>query len=450
MTTSLFLAAAVHASKPPTCTLQHGIQFIGNDVSAPSFAADLEDCCTSCSKDRACAFFTFEATHTDGGVCHHQGNNAPDRSRHNATCTSGYVGSDPPAPPAKPTYDLNVGRRISTTGEAYVCWNIDASANRGFFWRNLSTAAPFGAQLARQAAAIGSGQAAGHSIVRFGGSGNDFLTYAFGGQACPTPSEYKQCLNETTWRDLLSFIRSSNAKMIVGLSMNTGEDWHHQPQHSVERDAQVDATDRRPWPFPYPWDPANARKLLQWTISHGFADLIVGLELGNEQNTKYTAEEMANNTAILFALATELWPDPRTRPGLYGPDPHGLHDSSSTPSRAELDWISAWLRACAQRRIPIEGVTRASFLSTFLPTPCLLLLHCLVIHVACRPKAAQSNIRLSARSRVHRGDIEPPRLHCPHAPRYELSHRRRSQHNHPQGRPEGCHLGRRDWPSQRR
>ena len=50
----------------------------------------------------------------------------------------------------------------SRTGPHFVCWNIDASENRGFFWRNLSAAAPYGAQLARQAAALGAAQEAGN------------------------------------------------------------------------------------------------------------------------------------------------------------------------------------------------------------------------------------------------------------------------------------------------
>ena len=57
-------------------------------------------------------------------------------------------------------------------GPNHVCWNIDASINRGFFWRNLSAAVPHseGWQLARQAAAIGAAQEAGFSLMRFGGS----------------------------------------------------------------------------------------------------------------------------------------------------------------------------------------------------------------------------------------------------------------------------------------
>jgi hypothetical protein len=56
----------------------------------------------------------------------------------------------PPAPPAPNDVDVQLGGYRSTTGDAFVCWNIDGSANREFFQRNLSAADPtsYGAQLA--------------------------------------------------------------------------------------------------------------------------------------------------------------------------------------------------------------------------------------------------------------------------------------------------------------
>ena len=79
----------------------------------------------------------------------------------------------------------------------------------------------YGAQLARQACALGEAQEAGFSLLRFGGSGNDYLTYQFGGQACPTPSEYKQCLNETHWAALLSFTQHAKAKVVLKWFLDT-------------------------------------------------------------------------------------------------------------------------------------------------------------------------------------------------------------------------------------
>ena len=77
------------------------------------------------------------------------------------------------------------------TSDHFACWNIDASENRGFFHRNLDPGLPFGRQLAVQAAAISAGQGqqsnGAHSLLRFGGGGNDMLTYEVGGAACSPP-----------------------------------------------------------------------------------------------------------------------------------------------------------------------------------------------------------------------------------------------------------------------
>eukprot|EP00937_MAST-01D_sp_MAST-1D-sp2_P006394 g6394.t1 len=209
--------AAPTPAPPAQCTLQRGVEFLGNDVAAPAPADDEGACCAACAADAECRFYTYEGG--SGGLCHHKNTDAPDYSRRNASCTSGFPGSTPPAPPAPARATVTVAGSPaprSRTGPNFVCWNIDASENRGFFWRNLSATDPksYGAQLARQAAALGEAQEAGYSLLRFGGSGNDYLTYAFNGTQCPPPTEYTQCLNETQWRDLLSFTAASGARMI--------------------------------------------------------------------------------------------------------------------------------------------------------------------------------------------------------------------------------------------
>jgi hypothetical protein len=120
-------------------------------------------------------------------------------------------------------------------------------------------------------------------------------------------SEYKQCLNETLWRDLLSFTAAAKAKMIFGLSMNTGEDLvavgagsysarsHCRvvppPTRSIpglRRDsAPLFLRQRRdrtpgagPGGYPFPWDPSNARAILEWTMAQQLDHLIFGFELG--------------------------------------------------------------------------------------------------------------------------------------------------------------------------
>ena len=74
-----------------------------------------------------------------------------------------------------------------------------------------------------------------------------------------------------------------------------------------------------------------------------------GLELGNEQNGKYTGAMTAADFAILHNLTLELWPDAAARPGLYGPDPHSLHDASG----AQLGWIADFLDGCKKLGVPM-------------------------------------------------------------------------------------------------
>ena len=82
-----------------------------------------------------------------------------------------------------------------------------------------------------------------------------------------------------------------------------------------------------------------------------------GLELGNEQNDKYTGAMTAADFAILYNLTLELWPDAAARPGLYGPDPHSLHDASGS----QLNWIAEFLDGCAKLGVPMRGVTHHEY-----------------------------------------------------------------------------------------
>ena len=150
--------------------------------------------------------------------------------------------------------------------------------------------------------------------------------------------------------DLLGFADAADARMIVGLSMQTGHDLRspgnstgstarqHVPVEQRQRMLQMrqnrtcedagcrqrklqnmrhnaSAGEHPPPPvldgpsdpaadglptrrvggpgFPFPWDPSEARHLLQWTISRGLDRLIAGFELGNEQNTACAAAARA-------------------------------------------------------------------------------------------------------------------------------------------------------------
>jgi hypothetical protein len=282
------LGSVPRADPGSGCALQSGVEFVGSDVAAPQPAADAAACCGGCRSDAACKFFTW-CELGGAGVCLRKGEGAPGSMRHNSSCSSGLLGFEPPVPPVPGDVSVTVGGVRWQGGRSHVCWNIDASINRGFFRRNLSAAVPHseGWQLAWQAAAIGAAQEAGFSLLRFGGSvwaisepptssswtppllgrpepdfrpvwqGNDYLTYEFGGYECPPAlrSKYKQCLNQTQWTSLLSFTAAAKARMVLGLSMNIGQD------------LAAGAGGRAGPPvYPYPWDPGNARALLQWTI----------------------------------------------------------------------------------------------------------------------------------------------------------------------------------------
>lgn len=43
---------------PPQCILQKGVQYVGSDVATPTVQPALTECCTSCSADHECVFFT--------------------------------------------------------------------------------------------------------------------------------------------------------------------------------------------------------------------------------------------------------------------------------------------------------------------------------------------------------------------------------------------------------
>ena len=89
--------------------------------------------------------------------------------------------------PAGVAVHIETTKLLSQISPRYNCYNIDASPNRGFLWRNLSS--PNLLQLAK-------GLPAGY--LRFGGSGNDALWYGdgIGAQSCTDGAARKfQCMN---------------------------------------------------------------------------------------------------------------------------------------------------------------------------------------------------------------------------------------------------------------
>ena len=85
---------------------------------------------------------------------------------------------------------------VNRINDDYASWNVDSSANRGFFHTNFSNT-----NLHAAVAALAP------SVLRFGGSGNDFLEYKLGaGAPCAhaNNSDTYGCLNATHWDALHS------------------------------------------------------------------------------------------------------------------------------------------------------------------------------------------------------------------------------------------------------
>lgn len=243
-------------------------------------------------------------------------------------------------------------------------WNIDASSNRGFFWRDLDVAKPYGRQLARQAAAITADGPQAHSLLRFGGSGNDVLVYEFGSTICPSGPHWEadhKCLNQTTWRNLLEFTRAANARIIFGICEPkwTGCGAPEQGPHC--------GPDRKqPCTACPAWDPTNAREILEWTIAQDLDDLIYGLELGNEVDGLYSGSQQARNLQTLHNLTLELWQDASKRPLLLGPDAaHQDAVETAPPFPTPRDaYVYEFFKEAGKLRLPIAGATLHKYIET--------------------------------------------------------------------------------------
>ena len=147
-----------------------GEEYVGNEIELIQNVSSKGDCCSACASSTKCKYFTYDSTKS---TCSLKSENAPDTSRINPACSSGFVGGDPPAPDPPAVVSVSVaGPVISRTEPSFVCWNLDASRNRQFFDRNLSQSTALGAQMSRQAAAISAVQEDGYSLLRFGGTGN--------------------------------------------------------------------------------------------------------------------------------------------------------------------------------------------------------------------------------------------------------------------------------------
>ena len=163
-------------------------------------ATSVGECCRLCSEDDKCVVFTFEA---NDETCYLK-SDAKD-SRDKAGAVSGYGTNHTPTP-AGPTHVTVGSNVVNTVSELFKCWNIDASANRGFFVRTLSD--PYLHNLGRQSQP---------GVLRFGGTGNDDLVYCLPGGPSD-PGRDAMCLNETWFLNLVEFSQESGAQLLFGLN----------------------------------------------------------------------------------------------------------------------------------------------------------------------------------------------------------------------------------------
>ncbi len=138
----------------------------------------------------------------------------------------------------------------------------------------------------------------------------------------------------------------------MGLSLNTGHD----------RRRSLRLVDGKDDPYPQNWDSTNAEELLSWTIANGYSSQIYGVELGNEQNTKYSGAQTAHNLKTLSSLIYKLWPKKSGRPKIFGPDPHSFHDPADSKTPELLSWLGDFLDEALRLHVPISGITHHEYI----------------------------------------------------------------------------------------
>jgi hypothetical protein len=227
---------------------------------------------------------------------------------------------------------IETSKLLSQTSPGYKCWNIDASRNRGFQWRNLSS--PSLLQLA-------AGLPAGY--LRFGGSGNDALWYGDGingenGCAGAQPRHFN-CLNATMVDGLLALARAAQAQLVFGLNLdNAGLGLH--------------------WNGSSSWNSTNAEGMVRYLAARGQP---YAFELGNEDNSHYPAEGLspeqeARGFAKLVEILIEAYPDEETRPKIIGPDAD-YQDSKPAQAKIYRGWGEAFLGNVSKYKVPLAAAT---------------------------------------------------------------------------------------------
>eukprot|EP00045_Choanoeca_perplexa_P003552 m.31844 g.31844 ORF g.31844 m.31844 type:complete len:570 (+) comp12107_c0_seq1:2-1711(+) len=311
---SLLITTYCWPSMAAPCQFQHDVVIGSSDATYDRFLVKaVTDCCSRCQDDGKCVAFTFES---DTSMCYLKSSSSTKVSKSGAI--SGIVGS------ASTSFNLTLSETVvSTTLPTYKSWNIDSSADRQFFTRNLSN--PELHYLAKYSMP---------GLLRFGGTGNDDLVYAFGNTTC---GNSPTCLNQSWFDNLMDFANEANAPVIFGLSIK--------PRRTDDKGNKV-------------WDPTNARQLLTYAIQAGYT--FYGFELGNEQNNDYHPEQEASDFVILQDLIVSLWPDESHRPKILGPDPHSMRTGSSTEST--IRFLKEFALNCSAKGVDLYALTHHEYI----------------------------------------------------------------------------------------
>jgi hypothetical protein len=244
-------AALVAPAAAASCTVVTGV-VLGSHCTKATCTLDNKacassaECCDLCATAEGCTAWTFEAS----GRCFLKSSSAGAETRSGAVsgCMAAADCPKPPAP-SQPNVSVSVhtGAVLSRTDPGFKCWNIDASPNREWETRDLSS--PLLASLGRQSLP---------GYLRFGGSGNDGLPYALDMSDSSTPGNRcaeaeGRCLNRTWTDNLANFAKRSGAKLVFGLNVAVCA-------HPEEKGT------RRPACAGQPWDPTEAEALMRYLI----------------------------------------------------------------------------------------------------------------------------------------------------------------------------------------
>ena len=128
------------------------------------------------------------------------------------------------------------------TNANYASWNVDSSYNRGFFHINFTNP-----NLRAAAASLRP------STMRFGGSGNDYLTYLRCSSA--NDSDAFGCLNATHLADFHGLVEAAGADFLFGVSFHmlaacaASTSYRWSPDNVVELVKHLQERGMRIWGF---------------------------------------------------------------------------------------------------------------------------------------------------------------------------------------------------------